>query len=362
MSITILLGVFSTILLLIHSKRANLKIVFFYVAFLVFLFLGLRYDFGTDFPAYASKFDFIANSSWDVLLYSSHDFFDDMEKGWFFLQVIFSPFHFNVLLAFIAIVWLYVYKKHLFDHIKPEYKWYGFFIFFFNINTLLVPSSAMRQGIASVIFVYSLHYLYQRRWLPYLLAIFVASSFHRSAMMLYPFVLLCFLQDLSLNRKLKFFIFSLFASFYVLKPFYQSLISEIIGLIFGARYGSYFNLFETSEQSVINTIIYIAVLALILRYYDNFDRMEKVLSLLAISGLFFFPIDAYVPLAGRMAMFFEPINIVLYPLLMSQFKHVNNRRIFIIVIVAIIAIRFFRFYNSDSYLHAFDNYHIIFSK
>lgn len=359
MIVTILVGLFCLLVNIIYYQKQNALTGLLFSFLIVWIFLSIRTDFGTDFKAYSNMFNEISKLEIGDLLNSNNLQIARVESGWLILNYCFSFFHFNVMLSFIAFLMVFVYYDLIKNNVSSNYYWLSFFIFYFNINIMLISASAMRQSLAILCFIYSIRYLLNNSYIKYLLMITLAASFHTSALILYPLAFFCF-HKRTLNKHTKYLCFIIFCSLYFLQPIYNLIVSYFIDLVFGIRYTPYFDLFTTEKSGLINMIIYILLMYLFLHYINVQSKINQILFLLTIIGLFFFPLNGIAPMASRVGYYFTPISMVTYPLLITSMIRKNNRHIFIWGLITVLILRLYNFYSSESYLGMFDIYHTIF--
>ena len=146
------------------------------LAISVFIFsvvLGMRYQVGTD---YASYMD----------IYKFHTDFDIIEPGYRFLNIILSDLGFSYPSIFIAVAFLQIifFTKGIirFGKIFP---WTIFF--YFTTLYIFLSLNVLRQTLAFSIFVFSIQFIWKKKFLKYCLCILFSSLFHQSAMILLPF-------------------------------------------------------------------------------------------------------------------------------------------------------------------------------
>ena len=102
-------------------KRSELwlKITFF----IIFLLIALRYNYGNDYPAYMKGF-------YKINDLSQIDYFDQswhFEPGWIFLCRLFEPFGFSALVAFVSLLFCFVFYKIISKFVQPKYHWFSVF-------------------------------------------------------------------------------------------------------------------------------------------------------------------------------------------------------------------------------------------
>ena len=176
------------------------------------LVIGLRYDVGVDYLLYKETYlnsmspnaDFIARNGWSYF-----------EPGFSAIVYTFTRYkaHFAWLfisIAFLQILFLYIFSK--------RYSFMSMWLFFFFVTsfTFFDSLNGMRQMTAFFMFLCTLKFVEQRRFLPFFLSIVCISLFHRSILIMLPFYFVLHLRIFN-NKKISagffFLLFSVFRCF-----------------------------------------------------------------------------------------------------------------------------------------------------
>ena len=144
-------------------------------------FSGVRYNVGVDHLNYLKEYEYL------MLLGKNYD--DDFELGFYWISSFFAEnqFHFAIYFSFLAmlqVIFIYLsFKKE--KYVLPY------------IGVLLILSlqyfffmNGIRQGIAFSLFLYSINYLVNRKFIWYTFIILAASLIHISALILLPLYLI----------------------------------------------------------------------------------------------------------------------------------------------------------------------------
>lgn len=165
-----------------HGLKASL--------FVIFVFLAIRYDFGNDYQPYYELFEEIVSFNnlgaliRDTSVYS--------ENGWKVLCWLFKPFGFFALIAFISGINIFLLGRFIKKYIPTKYYWFAIFLYFFTPGMMLIMSTAFRQTLATMLFIFAIDYLIEKKPIKYLFVVLVASTIHVSALILIVLVVLCF--------------------------------------------------------------------------------------------------------------------------------------------------------------------------
>lgn len=333
-----------------HSFRHGLKICFI----LIFLFLALRYDFGSDYQNY--YIGFLNLNKYTYINYLDDSF--HFEIGWLLLNRLFGNFGFFSMVIFLAafncIVYYHVIKKY----VPVRYYWLAIFIYLFDPKFMLIHASAMRQSVAIAIFLLSIEYIYKRDLIRYLLCIGIAWLFHSSALILLPVYFIGYL-NWKINNIWGNVIFLIFISLFI----FGNIISP--GLYF--LIGNYFEGYEAYIGTVAEIgsgvgIIFMSMFFIFIIYFSRFqEKQKKIFFYIAIIGFMFIPLGLLVAMISRASMYFTPATIVVYPILMSNIKKPFQKFIFVFILMIFTLYTFFTFFNSEIFGKYYEVYRTIFS-
>ena len=321
---------------------------------LIFLFLALRYNFGNDYMQYLNGF--IKTKS-----YSTGDFFDKKnyyEPGWIFLCWLFNKsFGFFAMVAVLALLNCLVYYHFIKKFVPKKNYWLAVFIYIFNPAFMLVHSSAMRQSLAIIIFIFSLKYLYKKDAIRYFLCVGSALFFHTSAIILFPIYLISFV-NLKNYKTSVVIVITIYVSIFMFKDFMTPYLSLFIRSYF-ERYDAY----QAAGASGSGLgILYSFLLLILIIYYERVQNKEtKLVFKIAIFSFVFIPLYFIFQLIGRFGMFFVPAIIVVYPIIAIKLKQPIYKTIFVIGLIIMTLYPFFLFFSDDLWKVAFGKYQTIFS-
>lgn len=158
-----------------NQSSSGLNWTMYIPIFLCTLVFGLRYDVGVDWMSYKDSYEYYRIDpdfyNYEFLynkmckLYSGYN----LHYAWLFMSTV-----------FIQMIFLY----KVFED-KRELLFWGIF-FFFVTGQVLAHLNIIRHGIAFMIFLYSVKFIRERKFLKYLFWIFIATLFHRVSLLLIP--------------------------------------------------------------------------------------------------------------------------------------------------------------------------------
>ena len=324
--------------------------------FTVFIFLALRYDYGNDYMGYLENFLDINKSGVfraDLFIIKGN------ELGWFYLNRLFDPLGFFAMTAFLAALSCYVLFRFIKKYVPPQYYWFAVFLYVFKPTNMLVLSSAMRQEVAGVLFLLSIDYIIQKKVIKYLILIYIATLFHTSAVFLFPFILLGFI-----NWKIKFYQIILVFAIFILPIIFTRELYDYIQSI-TRLYFDYYSVYleEDFENSKGLGFAYIILSYLIAFYFSQNDNNKEnnLLYKIAIISMLIVTVSFGVLLISRINLYLYPVMMAVFPIVFTKIKNAEFRFGYISVNILYTIYQFFVFFQSELWGRYFGEYHTIFS-
>lgn len=265
---------------------------------LLCLFLALRFKFGNDYMAYYENF----NWSYEELR------FYDTELGYAFLCQVFHPFGFFGMQIFLAYCFCLVLYYSLKRYVAPQYYWLVVFSIISNGDLIFFGASAVRQNVALTCILLSMRFLEEKRILPYMGLILLATSFHMSAILfvlLYPLIYVDFRKE----KNLRILIVSSLAIATVLKTVFYDYLSAFTEQNFEKYYLRYGDNDTAIGGGEIGTIIRIIILLFFVFAMKSSsstlsDRIRNVFMVMGFAGVIVFTMREQVMLQ-RYCMYFS---------------------------------------------------------
>lgn len=320
---------------------------------LIFIFLALRYNYGSDYPSYLIFFNELKiNSIIDIYIEKWK-----IEPGWILLNWICKPIGFFGMTAILAAFNCYIYYKFTKKYVPSNYYWFSIFLFVFEGSYMLVNLSAMRQSVAIAFFVLSIDYLYNKGTLRYIACILIASLFHLSALILLPIYILG-LINFKINFKLGFLLIS---SYIFLFAYADKIFPDIQS--FTNKYFFKYSLYENSQTLkagygiLFNSLVFILIVI-----YSKFqDDRNSILFKIGIVGFFIIPIILFIQSFSRLGLYFQPTLLAVYPIIISQIKNLTFKYFLLFILMIYTIYTFDVFFESPIWIQSFTDYKTIFS-
>lgn len=181
----------------VYKEKKIVEVNLFFdisIDFLFCFFIGFRGLLFSDWVQYVPAYNKLPSIELYFLQINDLYPISNWERGFTFIMSLSKTISSNYIFfqTSLFIVEYYILKKifkfYLYD------KYYLCFPFFFLFGCIQITVNFLRQGLATIIFIYAIKYIYEKKLLKYIGLILVATLFHRSAFLYFPFYLI-------LNRK-----------------------------------------------------------------------------------------------------------------------------------------------------------------
>ncbi len=326
----------------------------------------LRYDYGTDYMSYYTKFYSIADSSYSLEYYA--DFSKGMhEQGWSILMYMFKPLGFWAFAAALAIFNSYVYYRLISRFVPSEWRFFAVFIYLFTSTFYAMQLSMLRQGLAMALILFAIPDILEKKKIQPIISLILSATIHSSALICIPFALLLYIPFA--NRKLM--ITGLLAAFAIF-IFAQDLVYGMMTDVVSAsealeKYDSkYFggNYETAGSKNILGTITFFTPIVVALyALFKNKQFSEDIIKIFVfvLIGSLISLTSSMVAMIDRVAWYFTIVSIVTYPL---AYKSIPNKiiRNFLILFFVVVTLReYFGFMTADGWVDHYGTYQTIFS-
>lgn len=321
----------------------------------IFVFLSLRYNYGNDYRGYAEMF-FDINSNFDDLINNS----SRIEIGWILLNRLFNPLGFYSMIIFLAAFNCIVLYKFIVRFVSDKYYCLAIFLYLFDSNHMLVQLSAMRQTLAIILFILALGYIVDAKYIKALFLLLSCSLFHTSSLLLLPLIIILLIGKFNMKLIYIYIIEALFIVLFVFGELLKPNFGILVSVLFNEQYTTYLDFDMDSKASVVNMVIYSALIFVLLFYYNDLSGEYKIFTKLLVLGFFFMPIGFIIPVSSRLALYLFPISIIVYPKYLEIINSLIVKSIFSTGIVFVIIVRLITFFSSETYGPYYHEYSTIF--
>ena len=354
----IVISILSLLLVYLASKgvlKNGLELAFS----IIILVSCIRYDYGNDYMAYFERFKSVVNYDYSIseILFGK-DF--DKEKGWYILCKLFSPFGFFTLVAFISIVQNVIYYNFIKKEVAKKHWYLAMFIYLFNNSFFLVQLSMMRQALAISLFVFAWTYIKKKKLIPSLVLIYLATTIHQSAMILYPFILWAFIPKMC---KYKYLAYIYIIIFLLLMTNSELLNDIFVGVMSIDDFEGYM-VYEGGNKITkygLGFVLNLLPLIISLYYLKNgHEENKKLIVSLSCIGALIIPFGEIIQLLGRVAYYFNIFSIVVVPITYFSINHKYIRNLLLFIFVFMNLYNYVLFFSSPIWINKYSTFHTIF--
>lgn len=305
-------------------NKKRFRFLKFIPILLLSFIIGLQKNVGIDYNSYINIFNNIEHIK-------------GIEIGSLLLirlsKWIFNSYHLMFLLfSFFSVIFLFKYLNYY-----SKFKSLSVYIFLSLTYLYPMAYSGIRQILAVMIVAFGTKYIMEKAPFKYLLYIFIAMLFHKSAIIMLPFYFLA-----QFNYSVFFMLTTFFSSLLALKlnlivVLYDNIFLSDLFLKFFNEY--YYILISVNKQNKISVMVifYFIILCLILTVLKNTKNDKKIEFL---TKMFYFELVLFVllqPFPGlrRIIWYFEIFKICLIPNIILKIKGKYQKGVFIMLIAII---------------------------
>lgn len=331
------------------SKYKKTRWCFELAMIILVSFFGFRYDFGNDYAVYLANFDSVQKYSESII---------DLEYGWILLNKLFSYIGFPGLVFFVTIIQFYSVYYYIKHYVDAQYRWFVLLYYIINVSLMIHSLSGLRQTLAMSLLIFSLPYIYSKKYLYASFFILLAAQFHSSAYFMFILPITTLLIKIS-KRKYIYILLSIFLISFFFREIVMRMVSYIIQYDNVARYEAYLDQSNSIYSgSGIGIILQLFVLISIL-INDKHDITMKnwLLKLYQISFVFI-PLYLILPIFNRVQMYFLLFGIGGVPMLIKSAK----MNVFSCIIILLYLLMLLMGFSSILTSGPYSNYVTIFSE
>ena len=344
----IILGIsFESINSALESKvQKKLPYYFFIIPSfaLVFFVSAFRGDFMTDYANYRDRFDSLSMYSFTDLF--RYDF--DIEFGYVLLNGLIHLFTDNSVYLFM-ITTLIILIGFYYQISKYSVNIWLSILMFVTIGSYYASFNITRQILATAIIFAGSKFLYERKFLKFLLVVILAALFHQSSLIMIPFY---FILNFRINYRN---LLIMLVGSAIVVMYFDSILSFAQKFV----YSNYTEqAYGMTGQSFTNVILPIALLVFSLfhvKKLDSKNNMHRIWFNAIIFYAVFNILGLQVLMMERLGRFFAPYALLLIPFIFSKMQDRHLRFVYTLcLIVLLVAYNLVILYDST-----FDPYYFI---
>lgn len=326
----------ATFFLWLSEKIKNKTFDIFFVIFsffIIFIPAALRYEVGTDYQAY-------------VNLYNNFDYDSRLEIGFKILNSFLHSLDFKAEWAIASYAFIFSFAAYL--GLPKSYKWLYLFVF---LLTIWLPSlNITRQAIAISFSMLAFKYLWEKKFILFLIIILIGSSIHQSILLLIPLAVVAFFANgMVLSKKIIIFLMHFVIIIALLFPtvFFIPIEKALVFLnlnSYAAYFGNSTHFIETGGSNIIVlskiSFVIFAIGVLSKKTKENYAYRYIVLAFF-IYGLSM-ALSAHIVIFSRMSFIFSFCLICGIPIIMSELRLNIFSKIIIIMFILILMTSFLK--------------------
>lgn len=327
-------------------------------AFLVIAGLRSEYESITDWGVYSAYFQTAPSIAsifdWDYFI--SHQ--SPFEFGYFLLNVFLRHFIedsyvFFFIVELIICTLLYKSLKKYTDHVAIA------LLIYFTVLFTALDVAFIRQGIAVLLFLYSVQYIKERELVRYFIWVTAAAAFHVSALVLYP---LYFLSNRVFSNKLIIGALAVSISFFLLKI---DIVSPLLNLFPENPMVEYY--IDTPQYSVsrplsFTHVEFILILTVLLSHRSRIDELRAsnayfniFINLFVIYGILIFMFFGVSIVSARLKFYFLTSFLIIFPAVLGLLEE-DSRLMGYFILVLYLLIYMAALYQLTPYFSEYKNF------
>ena len=327
----------------IPSDKNKKKFFCILSAICLVLISGLRgVNMGYDTENYLDTFHASANISWGEIFksffsrYFSPEYLE-RDPGFMLVEktIGFVTNNDQIYLILIAIITIVPITAFVYSQTNSKKELLLSLTYYVSFYFSYIPNSSIRQSVALSILLIAYKFLGKDKIIPCLIAVFFASTIHKTALI---FVFLVILHILKLNKA--FFRFAPVIFVFFLLTYEQ--FAPFITLVFGDAYSSYASssYFAGEQRSftfiIFLTLIYIMTLVPVLLRYEKDFYSNKLMYLSAGMAFVLTPFMLIDPTFLRVTVYFAIFNFVLIPHSIQLYKPLMSKIIYLSIFLLLV--------------------------
>lgn len=326
------------------NRKENTPI--FLISFMIlFFFLAIRYDYGNDYDSYLDIFQNIKsnNFAWGA---------SDLGFKWFNKI---SP-TFQWLIVFHSLFYMITIYTLMSRFLTRSSLWIGLTILLINPYLFLIHLSSLRQTIAICFFIWAIIFWIDEKKILSFFMIFIAISFHKSAIILVP---LMFLLTKKKNEKIWVQGSLITTIILVSTPLFESILNFVIQFL--PNHYSIVYLNDNMGNSLSSTILSVILYFIIIINYTKLADSEIIIGKLSIIGSVISVLTYKISMLTRVQSYFDIFLIVLFPIILGKQKSKISKFLIFILIFGIYLLRYYSFFTNPMWIEGYGHYKSIFT-
>ena len=342
---------FITAIIANTKTRLNKKTALQICMIILFFLSALRYSVGNDYDRYQELFDYVNKGNFNAF---------GTQYLYTLLNIIFPNYY--MLVAFVAAVYLIASYKLIVNYLDEDYWGVSMIIFLINPYIFLMSLSAFRQTLAIVVFLGAVQFARQRRIIPYVLLILMATLLHTTAIILLPVYFLA--NDKKVSKSFVVVFIGLMLFLLVDNSIFSYIMESILGFFNNKNYDYFYNNGEGLTNSVRATILTSIMFAYVALNLHKLEGKAVMCGKFTLFALAFGILASKVAFLTRIQYYFDIFSIITIPSIIKanremvhpvKIEKLFNVYILPITVFIIYILRYFSFFTNPLW-ERFTNY------
>lgn len=316
------------------STNKNIKLNIFILTIIglsiPIIISGLRYNVGTDYEAYVGLYNRYSDYTLLEILSTKTEFL-------FFVIIKLASLFNNYQATFFIMAFLTVMITYFAILNNKEKLSLGFMFFIYLFMYFTNSFNWIRQALAIAIILYSYKFIFERNWKKFTLAILIASLFHVSALLFWPFYFVYSKED---NKKGKYirWLYIILTIIVVLN--YEKAVNMLSSISVFEDYAGYTTELSAANREAVLNFIILAVILIFRKMLIKYDERNELYIFFYIISTILTLIGYITPFAKRIAVYFGISAIFI----LSSFPNIaktKEQKIFIYFLISCYVIGYF---------------------
>ncbi len=366
MIISIIIG-FSAFLLAVLYDRKVLDWGLLASLAVLTIFCAIRWNWGNDMPSYANFFESVGSENikfWQlnkILNLDIYGYERSSEVGWTILNILCQPIGFFGLTIVTSVFEGIVVYWFINKYVPRGYTALSVFLYAFNPYLMVLGCSMMRQWFAICIVLIAVSFLEKKKFVKFVLIVYLASLFHTSALFCLIFYLFYKVRNKSLNIHNAYILFILAMLWlYVSGRYLSSILQFLFSINVFEIYQGYIKSTIDSSGIGLGAFMNLIVIFICLLSIRKAKAEIKLFTWIYSGSLIVQPFVIIAPMTGRIVFYFDILAISVIPNCFILIKKPILKKFVLFWLFVWNLYLYYNFFNSKVWQVYYMEYHSMF--